>query len=144
MAEENLERHLIAYSDRDCDNIVLRNPGNYHWRSGGEKHINDPVAIANLQVFFPLMCIYLMLCPWFFEFCWKRCNKIFPIKQVLLAHSKEQICFVVFKILARSVHFTYYVKINLAVVIVMTNFQNAFEWSCKWTIRAAFFITVLI
>ncbi|XP_071038942.1 uncharacterized protein [Parasteatoda tepidariorum] len=49
LAEENLERYRIAYSDRDCDNIVLRNPGNYHWRSGGEKHINDPLAIANLQ-----------------------------------------------------------------------------------------------
>ncbi|XP_055950740.1 uncharacterized protein LOC129984806 isoform X1 [Argiope bruennichi] len=49
LAEENLERYRIAYSDRDCDNLVLRNPGNYHWRNGGEKHINDPVAIANLQ-----------------------------------------------------------------------------------------------
>ncbi|KAG6463019.1 hypothetical protein O3G_MSEX013607 [Manduca sexta] len=25
------------------------NPGNYHWRAGGEKHINDPMSIANLQ-----------------------------------------------------------------------------------------------
>ncbi|KAG8184761.1 hypothetical protein JTE90_019357 [Oedothorax gibbosus] len=49
LAEENHERYRIAYSDRDCDNMVLRNPGNYHWRSGGEKHINDPLAIANLQ-----------------------------------------------------------------------------------------------
>jgi hypothetical protein len=30
--------------------LVLRNPGLYHWRSGGEKHINDPLSIANLQV----------------------------------------------------------------------------------------------
>lgn len=49
LAEENLERFLIAFSDRDCDNIVLRNPGYYHWRCGGEKHINEPLAIANLQ-----------------------------------------------------------------------------------------------
>jgi len=30
--------------------LVLRNPGLYHWRSGGEQHINDPLSIANLQV----------------------------------------------------------------------------------------------
>lgn len=30
--------------------LVLTNPGLYHWRSGGEKHINDPLSIANLQV----------------------------------------------------------------------------------------------
>lgn len=29
--------------------LVLRNPGIYHWRNGGEKHINDPLSIANLQ-----------------------------------------------------------------------------------------------
>lgn len=27
----------------------FRNPGYYHWRAGGEKHINDPNSIANLQ-----------------------------------------------------------------------------------------------
>ena len=42
------ERHYLAYTDKD--NLVLRNPGQYHWRSGGEKHINDPMSIANLQV----------------------------------------------------------------------------------------------
>lgn len=31
------------------DSLILRNPGYYHWRSGGEKHINDPLAIASLQ-----------------------------------------------------------------------------------------------
>lgn len=30
--------------------LIIRNPGIYHWRSGGEKHINDPESIANLQV----------------------------------------------------------------------------------------------
>jgi glutamate synthase (NADH) len=29
--------------------IFYRNPGYYHWRAGGEKHINDPNSIANLQ-----------------------------------------------------------------------------------------------
>ena len=26
------------------------NPGFYHWRDGGEKHMNDPMSVANLQV----------------------------------------------------------------------------------------------
>nr|XP_027206472.1 putative glutamate synthase [NADPH] [Penaeus vannamei] len=46
---ELLERHMLSYGERECDMLVLRNPGFYHWRSGGEKHINDPVSIANLQ-----------------------------------------------------------------------------------------------
>ncbi|XP_067129509.1 uncharacterized protein [Centruroides vittatus] len=49
LALEALERYRIAFNDRDCDNLVLRNPGFYHWRNGGEKHINDPISIANLQ-----------------------------------------------------------------------------------------------
>jgi glutamate synthase (NADPH/NADH) len=31
---------------------VLRDPGNYHWRRGGEKHLNDPDSIGVLQVIF--------------------------------------------------------------------------------------------
>ncbi|CAL4100267.1 unnamed protein product [Meganyctiphanes norvegica] len=46
---EALERHLLSYSENECDTLVLRNPGFFHWRSGGEKHINDPVSISNLQ-----------------------------------------------------------------------------------------------
>ncbi|XP_078001454.1 uncharacterized protein LOC144453955 [Glandiceps talaboti] len=49
LAEEALQRHFIAYADRSCDNQIIRNPGQYHWRSGGEKHINEPQSIANLQ-----------------------------------------------------------------------------------------------
>uniref|UniRef100_A0ABM0GL38 glutamate synthase (NADH) n=1 Tax=Saccoglossus kowalevskii TaxID=10224 RepID=A0ABM0GL38_SACKO len=49
LAEEALQRHVIAYSDRSCDNQIILNPGNYHWRSGGEKHINEPESLANLQ-----------------------------------------------------------------------------------------------
>lgn len=29
--------------------MVISNPGVYHWRAGGEKHINDPRSIAALQ-----------------------------------------------------------------------------------------------
>jgi glutamate synthase (NADPH/NADH) len=49
LAAEAFERHALTYQDRESDNLVLRNPGQYHWRSGGEKHINDPVSIGNLQ-----------------------------------------------------------------------------------------------
>ncbi len=50
LGDEALERHSIAFHPKYfADAFVLRNPGFYHWRSGGEKHINDPLAIANLQ-----------------------------------------------------------------------------------------------
>ncbi|PSN33244.1 hypothetical protein C0J52_22643 [Blattella germanica] len=49
LAKEAYERHYLSYGDHTADMLVLRNPGNYHWRSGGEKHINDPLSIANLQ-----------------------------------------------------------------------------------------------
>lgn len=52
LAKEAFERHYLSYGDHTCDMLVLRNPGLYHWRSGGEKHINDPLSIANLQVRF--------------------------------------------------------------------------------------------
>nr|CAD7464135.1 unnamed protein product [Timema tahoe] len=50
LASEAYERHQLTYMEYTPDMLVLRNPGNYHWRSGGEKHINDPASIANLQV----------------------------------------------------------------------------------------------
>ncbi|XP_022089869.1 putative glutamate synthase [NADPH] isoform X1 [Acanthaster planci] len=49
LAEEAIQRHFIAYADRDGDIITSLEPGQYHWRSGGEKHINDPLSVANLQ-----------------------------------------------------------------------------------------------
>ncbi|RWS12234.1 glutamate synthase 1-like protein [Dinothrombium tinctorium] len=50
LASETFERHQIAFSPQyTLDSLILRNPGFYHWRSGGEYHINDPLAIANLQ-----------------------------------------------------------------------------------------------
>ncbi|XP_015600408.1 putative glutamate synthase [NADPH] isoform X3 [Cephus cinctus] len=49
LSKETFERHQLTYHEKVVDMIVLRNPGIYHWRSGGEKHINDPVSIANLQ-----------------------------------------------------------------------------------------------
>lgn len=50
LASEMLNRHRETYQLANLgDNNILRDPGFYHWRSGGEKHINDPEAIANLQ-----------------------------------------------------------------------------------------------
>ncbi|EFN72550.1 Glutamate synthase [NADH], amyloplastic [Camponotus floridanus] len=49
LGKEAFERHQITYWEKPMDLLVIRNPGIYHWRSGGEKHINDPVSIASLQ-----------------------------------------------------------------------------------------------
>lgn len=47
---QTLERHWLAYADIECDSKLVMNPGNLHWRNGGERHVNDPVSVANLQV----------------------------------------------------------------------------------------------
>ena len=47
--EETLQRHEVAFGENECDSRILRNPGFFHWRSGGEKHVNDPSSIALLQ-----------------------------------------------------------------------------------------------
>lgn len=40
----------VANNDyRLGDSKVLVSPGIYHWRDGGEKHINEPVNVAKLQ-----------------------------------------------------------------------------------------------
>lgn len=50
LAHETLQRHAIAFNKTYfSDQLILRNPGIYHWRAGGEKHINHPLAVANLQ-----------------------------------------------------------------------------------------------
>ncbi|KAK9869813.1 hypothetical protein WA026_003542 [Henosepilachna vigintioctopunctata] len=48
LAEEALTRHQNAYGVA-ADTLVLRDAGNYHWRAGGEKHLNEPTSIAALQ-----------------------------------------------------------------------------------------------
>ncbi len=47
LAEEALRRHQLGYG-REV--VSLHNPGDYHWRSKGERHMWDPESIANLQV----------------------------------------------------------------------------------------------
>lgn len=39
----------MAYGKNRPDQYILRNPGVYHWRNGGEGHINTPGAVASLQ-----------------------------------------------------------------------------------------------
>ena len=49
--EEMKLRHEIGYPPRNQDLIpVLPNPGDIHWRRGGDSHMWDPETISNLQV----------------------------------------------------------------------------------------------
>jgi glutamate synthase (NADPH/NADH) large chain len=52
LATEALRRHAIGYPERDDAGRlpVLPNPGEFHWRSEGEKHVWNPSTIAALQV----------------------------------------------------------------------------------------------
>jgi len=51
LAEEALRRHEKAYPSRDLVRLpVLDNPGDFHWRSGGETHMWNPQTIANVQL----------------------------------------------------------------------------------------------
>ena len=42
---------MLTLQQRECDTYILRETGVYYWRQGGEKHVNDPNNIGNLQVF---------------------------------------------------------------------------------------------
>ncbi|VEL19724.1 unnamed protein product [Protopolystoma xenopodis] len=61
LAHEIILRHQLAYSispsiglqshqSEEKIGLPIENPGFYHWRSGGENHMNDPDTIAYLQV----------------------------------------------------------------------------------------------
>lgn len=65
VGREMVDRHALSYSNRECDTLVLRNPGFYHWRSGGEKHMNDPSSIADLQVCYlcKIVCGFYTIIP---------------------------------------------------------------------------------
>ena len=49
LAEESLRRHELGYPRRATAG-VLPNPGEFHWRSEGERHMWSPQVIADLQV----------------------------------------------------------------------------------------------
>uniref|UniRef100_A0A0R0EV06 Glutamine amidotransferase type-2 domain-containing protein n=1 Tax=Glycine max TaxID=3847 RepID=A0A0R0EV06_SOYBN len=38
-----------VFSPGSAEALALPNPGDYHWRKGGEVHLNDPLAMAKLQ-----------------------------------------------------------------------------------------------
>ncbi len=51
LAEESLRRHEKAYPGRNLVRLpMLDNPGDFHWRSGGEVHMWNPQTIANIQM----------------------------------------------------------------------------------------------
>ncbi|MEX1223569.1 MAG: glutamate synthase large subunit, partial [Pirellulales bacterium] len=51
LSDEALRRHAIGYPERTGDLLpVLPNPGEFHWRAEGERHMWDPQAIADIQV----------------------------------------------------------------------------------------------
>ncbi|XP_074360798.1 glutamate synthase 1 [NADH], chloroplastic-like [Apium graveolens] len=54
LADDALHLHDLAFPSRalpptSAESVALPNPGDYHWRKGGEIHLNDPLAISKLQ-----------------------------------------------------------------------------------------------
>ncbi|MCA9531312.1 MAG: glutamate synthase large subunit [Myxococcales bacterium] len=51
LAEEAVRRHELGYPSRDAIPRlpVLPNDGQFHWRANGERHMWDPLAIAEVQ-----------------------------------------------------------------------------------------------
>ena len=51
LIEETRRRHALGYPKRESQRIpALNNPGDFHWRSGGDAHMWNPDSIFNLQV----------------------------------------------------------------------------------------------
>ena len=51
LEEEAIRRHALGYPEDEADRLpALPNPGEFHWRSAGERHAWDPQAIFSLQV----------------------------------------------------------------------------------------------
>lgn len=51
LAEESLRRHALGYPEQQTLKLpVLPNPGEFHWRAEGERHMWDPQSIADIQV----------------------------------------------------------------------------------------------
>ncbi|MDA0804248.1 MAG: glutamate synthase large subunit [Proteobacteria bacterium] len=51
LIEETRRRHALGYPLRESQRIpALSNPGDFHWRSGGDAHMWNPDSIFNLQV----------------------------------------------------------------------------------------------
>jgi len=50
LAEEALRRHALGYPQHAPVARLLPNPGEFHWRAEGERHMWDPQSIADIQV----------------------------------------------------------------------------------------------
>lgn len=51
LIEETKRRHALGFPQRESQRIpALSNPGDFHWRSGGDAHMWNPDSIFNLQV----------------------------------------------------------------------------------------------
>jgi len=51
LEKEAIRRHLLGFPDNDADRLpALPNPGEFQWRSTGERHAWDPTAIHELQI----------------------------------------------------------------------------------------------
>jgi glutamate synthase (NADPH/NADH) large chain len=51
LAEEIERRHAIGFPEYDQNKVsVLPNPGDFHWRNGGDSHMWDPKSISSLQL----------------------------------------------------------------------------------------------
>ncbi|TWU00152.1 Ferredoxin-dependent glutamate synthase 1 [Botrimarina colliarenosi] len=51
LGEEAIRRHTLGYPAGGQRRLpVLPNPGEYHWRAEGERHMWDPKSIADIQV----------------------------------------------------------------------------------------------
>ena len=51
LIEETRRRHALGFPQRESQRIpALSNPGDFHWRSGGDAHMWNPDSIFNLQL----------------------------------------------------------------------------------------------
>ena len=51
LAQESLRRHRLGFPPPHAPRLTsLPNPGEFHWRADGERHMWDPKAIGDLQV----------------------------------------------------------------------------------------------
>ena len=51
LSEEIERRHSIGFPEIKLDSVTtLPNPGDYHWRNGGDSHMWDPKSISALQL----------------------------------------------------------------------------------------------
>lgn len=51
LAQEAMRRHALGYPRQESVRLpILPNPGEFHWRAEGERHMWDPTSIADIQI----------------------------------------------------------------------------------------------